>query len=204
MSELAHQIRNYSNFTWLNGSFLLDWLIHNLDVCCWVKDAWPVSAQGQGGRQVRTEPDQLFDHYAVEYTFADGTRLFAQGRHIANSWDFCGNVIHGAKGSAVARRRGHAPRDLQRPQADAARPDLGIQGTGVQPLPAGTRPAVRRHPRGQALQRDRALRQGRHGRHSRPHGRPSRARRSPGTRRSPRTSSGARAGASTPWIPIPR
>ena len=100
-SELAHQIRNYSNFTWLNGSFLLDWLIHNLDVCCWVKDAWPVSAQGQGGRQVRTEPDQLFDHYAVEYTFADGTRLFAQGRHMTGCWGFFGDVIHGAKGSAV-------------------------------------------------------------------------------------------------------
>ena len=100
-SELAHQIRNYSNFTWLNGSFLLDWLIHNLDVCCWVKDAWPVSAQGQGGRQVRTEPDQLFDHYAVEYSFADGTRLLAQGRHQANTWGFFGDVIHGATGSAV-------------------------------------------------------------------------------------------------------
>ena len=67
-SELAHQIRNYSSFTWLNGSFFLDWLIHNLDICCWIKGAWPVSAQGQGGRQIRTEPDQLFDHYAVEYT----------------------------------------------------------------------------------------------------------------------------------------
>ena len=101
MSELAHQIRNYSNFTWLNGSFLLDWLIHNIDVCCWVKDSWPVSAQGQGGRQVRTEPDQLFDHYAVEYSFADGTRLFAQGRHLAGCWDFFGDVIHGARGSAI-------------------------------------------------------------------------------------------------------
>jgi myo-inositol 2-dehydrogenase / D-chiro-inositol 1-dehydrogenase len=101
MSELAHQIQNYSCFTWVNGSFLLDWLIHNLDVCCWVKDAWPVSAQGQGGRQLRNEPDQLFDHYAVEYHFPDGTRLFAQGRHMANCWGFFGNVIHGAKGSAV-------------------------------------------------------------------------------------------------------
>jgi len=101
MNELAHQIRNYSCFTWLNGSFILDWLIHNLDVCCWCKDAWPVSAQGQGGRQVRTEPDQLFDHYSVEYTFPDGTRLHAQGRHIDNCWGFFGDVIHGAKGSAV-------------------------------------------------------------------------------------------------------
>ena len=100
-SELAHQIRNFHCFTWANGSFLLDWLIHNLDVCCWCKDAWPVSAQGQGGRQVRTNPDQLFDHYAVEYHFPDGTRLFAQGRHIENCWGFFGDVIHGANGSAV-------------------------------------------------------------------------------------------------------
>ncbi len=100
-NEIAHQIRNYSNFTWLNGSFILDWLIHNIDVCCWCRDAWPVSAQGQGGRQVRKKPDQLFDHYAVEYTFPDGTRLFAQGRHMDNCWGFFGDVIHGATGSAV-------------------------------------------------------------------------------------------------------
>ncbi|HLB74435.1 MAG TPA: Gfo/Idh/MocA family oxidoreductase [Sedimentisphaerales bacterium] len=101
MSELLHQIRNYSSFTWVNGSFLLDWLIHNLDVCCWCKDAWPVSAQGQGGRQRRTEKDQLFDHYAVEYHFPDGTRLFAQGRHMDNVWGFFGDIIHGTTGSAV-------------------------------------------------------------------------------------------------------
>ena len=100
MSEMAHQIRNFHCFTWLNGSFLLDWLIHNIDVCCWVKDAWPVRAQGQGGRQVRTAPDQLFDHYAVEYHFADGTRLFAQGRHMENCWGFFGDHIHGTTGSA--------------------------------------------------------------------------------------------------------
>lgn len=101
MSELAHQIRNYSCYTWINGSFLLDWLIHNLDVCCWVKDAWPVSAQGQGGREVRTEADQMFDHFAVEYSFPDGTRMLAQGRHMAGCWGFFGDVVHGTKGSAV-------------------------------------------------------------------------------------------------------
>jgi predicted dehydrogenase len=100
-SELAYQIANYSCFTWLNGSFIVDWLIHNIDVCCWVKGAWPVSVQGMGGRQVRKESDQLFDHYGAEYTFADGTRLFAQGRHQTRCYDFFGDVIHGAKGSAV-------------------------------------------------------------------------------------------------------
>ena len=109
-SELAHQIRNYSNFTWLNGSFMLDWLIHNIDICCWIKNVWPVSAQGQGGRQVRTEPDQLFDHYSVEFSFADGTRMQAQGRHIAGCWDFFGDVIHGAKGSAILGEGQSQPR----------------------------------------------------------------------------------------------
>ncbi len=101
VSEMAHQVRNFHNFTWLGGSFILDWLIHNIDICCWVKDAWPVSAQGQGGRQARMEPDQMFDHYAVEYSFADGTRMFAQARHMADCWGFWGDVIHGTKGAAV-------------------------------------------------------------------------------------------------------
>ena len=124
VSELGHQIRNYSCYTWLNGSFLLDWLIHNIDNCCWIKGAWPVSAQGQGGRQTRTVPDQLFDHYAVEYTFADGTRMMAQGRGMSGCWDFFGVVVHGSKGSAVlGEGQGHAA-DLQGLPATHGQPDL--------------------------------------------------------------------------------
>ncbi|HOC55087.1 MAG TPA: twin-arginine translocation signal domain-containing protein [Verrucomicrobiota bacterium] len=113
MNELAYQIANYSCFTWLNGSFLEDWLIHNIDVCCWAKNAWPVSVQGMGGRQVRRDPDQLFDHYAAEYTFADGTRFMAQGRHMTNCWDFFGNIIQGTKGSGVLGEGQPKPRLFQ-------------------------------------------------------------------------------------------
>lgn len=101
MSEVAHQIANYSCFTWLNGSFIVDWLIHNIDVCCWAKDDWPVSVQGMGGRQVRQEADQLFDHYMAEYTFADGTRMVAQGRHMTRCYDFFGDIVHGTTGCGV-------------------------------------------------------------------------------------------------------
>src|SRR4029079_11973038 len=44
---------------------------------------------------------QLFDHYAAEFTFPDGTRLHAQGRHQNHCHDFFGDVVHGAKGSAI-------------------------------------------------------------------------------------------------------
>ena len=100
-SELSHQIRNYSAFNWLNASFFVDWLIHNIDVCCWVKNAWPVNAQGQGARVARSDPDQMLDQYSVEYTFADGTKLFAQGRHVTGCWDIFSDFAQGAKGSAV-------------------------------------------------------------------------------------------------------
>jgi myo-inositol 2-dehydrogenase / D-chiro-inositol 1-dehydrogenase len=100
-SELAHQIRNYSCFNWLNASFFVDWLIHNIDICCWAKNAWPVSAQGQGARVARTDPDQMLDQYTVEYTFADGAKLFAQGRHITGCWDIFSDFAQGAKGSAL-------------------------------------------------------------------------------------------------------
>jgi myo-inositol 2-dehydrogenase / D-chiro-inositol 1-dehydrogenase len=100
-SELAHQIRNYSCFNWLNASFFVDWLIHNIDVCCWAKDAWPVSVQGQGARVARTDPDQMLDQYFVEYTFPDGAKLFAEGRHVTGCWDIFSDFAQGVKGSAV-------------------------------------------------------------------------------------------------------
>jgi myo-inositol 2-dehydrogenase / D-chiro-inositol 1-dehydrogenase len=100
-TELAHQIANYSCYTWLNASFFVDWLIHNIDVCCWAKHSWPVSAQGQGARVARTDPDQMLDQYVVEYTFADGAKFFAQGRHVTGCWDIFSDFAHGTKGSAV-------------------------------------------------------------------------------------------------------
>jgi predicted dehydrogenase len=109
-SEVAHQISNYNNFTWCNAGFFVDWLIHNIDVCCWAKNDWPINAQGHGGRASRTEPDQMFDHYAVEYTFPDGTKLFAQARHINKCYDIFSDLAHGAKGSAVIMENLSAPK----------------------------------------------------------------------------------------------
>ncbi len=109
MSELGHQIQNFNCFPWLSGSFLLDWLIHSLDVACWAKQAWPVSAQGQGGRQVRTEPDQMYDHYAVEYTFADGTRMMAECRQMPGCFNLRSVPVLATRGSAVLGEKFQRP-----------------------------------------------------------------------------------------------
>ena len=35
---------------WVGSGHMVDYLIHQIDECCWIKDAWPVSADGFGGR----------------------------------------------------------------------------------------------------------------------------------------------------------
>jgi predicted dehydrogenase len=81
ISELLYQIQRFHSFLWASGGAYSDFLIHNIDECCWMKDAWPVSAQSSGGRHYRgNNIDQNFDSYSTEFTFADGAKLFLEGR----------------------------------------------------------------------------------------------------------------------------
>ncbi len=110
LSELLWQIRNYLSFMWASGGLVQDYVAHNVDECCWMKDAWPVKAQGSGGRTNRGEcVDQNFDHYDVEYTFADGTKLFLYARNAAGCHNEFASYAHGTKGSAVISTFMHTP-----------------------------------------------------------------------------------------------
>jgi len=61
-----------------------------------------VEAFGMGGRQVRTDKryGEIFDHHAVEFVYADGTRMFSQCRHIRNCWNNVTEHVAGTKGTA--------------------------------------------------------------------------------------------------------
>jgi predicted dehydrogenase len=110
MSELLYQIRNFHAFLWASGGAYSDFLIHNIDECCWMKDAWPVEAKGFGGRHYRGgNVDQNFDTYSVEYTFADGTKLFLYGRNMLGCHQEFASYAHGTKGSAVISTTAHSP-----------------------------------------------------------------------------------------------
>ena len=99
-NELVFQLRYPNSFTWVSSGFYIDWHCHNIDIACWTKGAWPVSAQGMGGRCFEEAATQ-FDHYTVEYTFADGTKLFTFSRHMHNCWETYADYAHGSNGSAV-------------------------------------------------------------------------------------------------------
>ena len=41
-----YQIRKFHGFLWASGGCYSDFLIHNIDECCWMKQGWPVQAAG--------------------------------------------------------------------------------------------------------------------------------------------------------------
>ena len=101
MSELEYQVRNWNFFGWLSGDHICEQHVHNLDVCNWIKQGHPLEAQGQGGRQVRTgkEYGDVFDHHAVEFTYADGTKMYSQCRQTPDCWSQVAEHAHGTKGT---------------------------------------------------------------------------------------------------------
>ena len=103
-TEMAYQTNNWYHFNWLSGDQICEQHIHNLDVGCWLKGSYPVECNGMGGGEQRMGGDrrlsQIFDHTFCEYTFADGTKMYSQGRHLEDGWGNVSEFAHGTKGTA--------------------------------------------------------------------------------------------------------
>jgi predicted dehydrogenase len=93
---------------WVGSGHMVDNLIHQIDECCWIKDGWPVRADGLGGRAPRSEDcGQNIDVYSIEYTFADGTKAFCGFRRMAKTRGEFATFIHGTKCAAQFSGRTH-------------------------------------------------------------------------------------------------
>jgi predicted dehydrogenase len=105
-TEMEYQMRNWYYFNWLCGDHISEQHIHNLDVSNWIKDAHPIRANAMGGREVRDDKEtgEIFDHFFVEYEYADGTRMFSQCRHIKKCWNSVSEAVHGTSGTSDVNR----------------------------------------------------------------------------------------------------
>jgi myo-inositol 2-dehydrogenase / D-chiro-inositol 1-dehydrogenase len=100
-TDAEWQIRNWLYFTWLSGDHIVEQHVHNIDVVNWAMQAHPVRALALGGRQVRTGSDfgHIFDHFAVDYEYADGTPLMSMCRQIGGCDNSVSESLAGEKGS---------------------------------------------------------------------------------------------------------
>ena len=105
-SDVEYQIRNWNYFTWLSGDHYVEQHVHNLDVMNWVLGTHPIRVvSGVGGRQVRTgkQYGNVYDHFAVEYEYPNGVRMFSQARQINGCDNLVEEAVVGTQGVSNCR-----------------------------------------------------------------------------------------------------
>ena len=100
MTEMQYQMRNWYYYTWLSGDFITEQFVHELDRMAWVMgDQYPVSCLATGGRQTYgPEKGHTFDHFAAQYEYENGAKLFATTRHQKGCDNAFGVYATGTKG----------------------------------------------------------------------------------------------------------
>jgi myo-inositol 2-dehydrogenase / D-chiro-inositol 1-dehydrogenase len=101
-SDLEWQVRNWYNFTWLSGDGLVEQAVHSVDKIAWaLRDVPPVKAVAVGGRQVPNHSGNIFDHFEINYEYADGTRAFMGCRQQSGCYNQNADYLMGSKGTAT-------------------------------------------------------------------------------------------------------
>jgi predicted dehydrogenase len=108
-TEMEYQMRNWYYFNWLCGDHITEQHVHNIDVANWVKQGYPVKAEGTGGRQVRTskENGEIFDHHIVSFTYADGSVIHSECRHFPGAANRVDESFQGTKGKVYMSGGNH-------------------------------------------------------------------------------------------------
>ena len=108
-NELFWQIRHFTDFLWVSGGLFAEMDIHQIDEICWIKNGYPVSAHGVGGRAANsTDCGQTLDSLSVEWTFADGSIATDVVRWLPNCFNECTTYVHGTQCAAQFPGSAHA------------------------------------------------------------------------------------------------
>jgi len=102
MSDIEWQIRNWYNFNWLSGDSLVEQAVHNADKIMWVvHDQPPISVVGVGGRAVPANGGNIYDHFAVNYLFPNGYRVFLANRQSTGCFNGTLDYVMGTDGTLM-------------------------------------------------------------------------------------------------------
>ena len=90
-----------SHLLWAASGLMIELLIHQIDECCWIKDAWPAKVHGVGGRVPELKDCGQNHHaYSMEYTFPDGSVARVDNRNISKCYGDFVTYLHGTKCAA--------------------------------------------------------------------------------------------------------
>lgn len=105
-SPMELRIRNFYWDRVLSGDIIVDQSIHVIDICNWVLKAHPIKAVGAGGRNVRTDWGNTYDHFNIVFTYPDGVHVSLSHTQAGDAlWDVSERFF-GSKGVAEAHYSG--------------------------------------------------------------------------------------------------
>lgn len=122
-SPVERRIRNFYWDRVLSGDVIVDQNIHIIDLCNWGVQAHPVKAVGTGGRNIRNDASDIWDHWTVSYTYPGDIHFNFNSAQFGESyWDvgirFLGEAGMGeAYYRRVARIVGKNPWQFKGPEA---------------------------------------------------------------------------------------
>lgn len=98
-SDVEWQLRNWMNFSWLSGDSFVEQAVHSVDKVGWAfQDKDPVSCVATGGRQIRAEGGNIFDHFSVIFEYPDGIFAHVASRQQTKCDNENADYIRGTKG----------------------------------------------------------------------------------------------------------
>ncbi|HCK42772.1 MAG: oxidoreductase [Planctomycetaceae bacterium] len=102
---MEYQMRNWLYFAWLSGDHITEQAIHNIDAVNWAFGGPPVAAYGSGGRISRNDKQygNIYDHFSIDYDYANGARVAFKCRQIAGTKGRVTNRFIGTKGTMDIR-----------------------------------------------------------------------------------------------------
>lgn len=99
--DLEYQMRNWSNFSWLSGDWMLEVACHEIDKIAWaMQDVPPVKCVASGGRATPLFGN-VFDHFDVTYEYADAVPAIMKTRYQDNCSGGYGHLFVGSKGKCT-------------------------------------------------------------------------------------------------------
>jgi myo-inositol 2-dehydrogenase/D-chiro-inositol 1-dehydrogenase len=131
VSPLEAQIRDWWFSRALSGDVLVEQNVHIIDVFNWVLKQHPVTATATGGRRVRTDVGDVYDHFIVTYQYPNDIHASFMSTQFLPKWGDVATRFFGKKGQSEAFFVG----------------GLRIEGdnpweAGADQVPVGTKPEV--------------------------------------------------------------
>lgn len=101
-TDLEWQLRNWYNFVWLCGDGLVEQAVHSVDKIAWaMQDVPPLKAVAVGGRQIPNNEGNIYDHFEINYEYANSVRAFMGCRQQTGCYNQNADYLMGTKGNGT-------------------------------------------------------------------------------------------------------